>query len=61
MTTNKINHKKLSMKRVFKNTKTVGNSSIEILKSMMPKEDAMIANYMGAVKKNKKTTRKRKA
>ena len=60
MTSTKMKHKKLSMKRVFKNTKTVGINSIEIIKAMMPEEDAKIANYMGAVKINKKTIRKRK-
>ncbi len=54
-------HKKLSMKRVFNNTKMVSYSdSIELLKSMMPSDEAIIANYIGAIKKTKKITSRKK-
>jgi hypothetical protein len=61
MTTLKTKHKKLSMKRVFSKTKKVSyTNSIELIKAMMPDEDVIIANYMGAIKKNKKTKKSKK-
>lgn len=52
------------MKRVFTTNKSIvkkNNKAINVLKSMMSDEDAIIANYMGAIKKNKKSRKTKKA
>lgn len=62
MTTTKVKHKKLSMKKVFTKTKMVSyNKAIKDLKAMMPNEDVIITNYMSAINKNKKSRKTKKA
>ena len=62
MTSTKMEHKKLSIKRVFTKTKAISyTKAIKDLKAMMPNEDVIITNYIGAINKNKKSRKTKKA
>ena len=50
MRTTKIKHKKLSVKRVFSGVKPISYKDMDILKSMISEQEAIVAIYVGSVK-----------
>ncbi len=55
----KVKHKKLSIKRVFKNVKPVSYTQNEIIKELMRDQEAVVSKYIGAVKPKRKRTVKK--
>lgn len=55
----KVKHRKLSIKRAFKNIKPVSYAHNEIISGLILDQDDVIAKYMGAIKPKRKSTIKK--